>query len=121
MRKTLLILASGIAIAAIASVSPLAWKMTTLDLGEVKANEVTDINFEFTNTANNEVSILEAKGSCGCTQVEYPKEALAPGETAQIAAKFKSSKPGVFSKTISIKTNVAENYTVLTFKGTVVE
>lgn len=121
MKKTFLILASGIAIAAIASVSPLSWKMTSLDLGTVKVNEEAQIQFEFSNNAATEVSILEAKGSCGCTQVNYPKEPLAPGASAQISAKYKATKPGAFSKTIKIRTSASEEYTVLTFKGEVVE
>ncbi|MEO9475470.1 MAG: DUF1573 domain-containing protein [Cyclobacteriaceae bacterium] len=120
MKRTFLILMLGITVAAIASVSPLTWKSTSLDLGEIKTNETVDLSFEFTNTANEAVTILEAKGSCGCTKVSYSKEQIAPGESAQITAKFKSSKSGTFRKTIKIKTSASAEATVLSFKGTAI-
>lgn len=121
MKKTSAILALGIAVAAIASVSPLTWKSTTLELGKVKVNETVDLTFEFTNTATEPVVILEGKGSCGCTAVKYPTEAIVPGGSAAITAQFKSSKPGVFNKTIKIKTSASDVYTTLSFSGEVVE
>ena len=57
-----------------------------------------NFRFEFTNSTNKSLQILEAKGSCGCTNVEYPKEAIQPGETAWITANFKSGKAGAFKK-----------------------
>lgn len=120
MKKTFLILALGIAVAAIASVSPLNWKSTNIDLGDVKVNESINLSFEFTNTSSDPVTIVQAKGSCGCTQVEYPKEAIVPGGAAKITGKFKSSKTGSFNKTIKITTSASEEATILSFKGTAI-
>lgn len=111
----------GIAVAAVAAVSPVTWKETSLDLGKVKTNVATPIAFEFVNSGNEEVTILEAKGSCGCTEVSYPKTSIAPGESASITASFKSGKVGTFKKNIKIKTSASEDYTLLYFSGEVVE
>ncbi|MEQ8583985.1 MAG: DUF1573 domain-containing protein [Marinoscillum sp.] len=120
MRKITLTIMLGIAVAAIASVSPLTWKSTTLDLGTVKAGTSQAIAFEFTNESESPVYIQEAKGSCGCTKVEYPREAIAPGSTASITASFQSSKVGMFKKNIKIKTSTSDEYTYLYFSGEVV-
>ncbi|WP_421874736.1 DUF1573 domain-containing protein [Marinoscillum sp.] len=121
MKKVSLIIMLGIAVAALAAISPsITWKTTLLDLGEVKAGISQDIAFEFTNNGDQPLTILEAKGSCGCTNVKFPKEAISPGETASITATFLSKKEGVFKKNIKIKTSSSEEYTYLFFKGEVV-
>ena len=111
----------GIAVAVMASVSPIKWKSTSIDLGQVAKNEVKELSFEFTNETGAPITILEAKGSCGCTKVGYPQGAIAPGETASITANFSTGKVGAFKKNIRIKTSESEEYTYLYFTGEVVE
>ena len=111
----------GIAVAVVAGMSPIKWKTTSIHLGEVQRNEVKELSFEFTNATNAPIQILEAKGSCGCTNVEFPKEAIQPGTTASITADFRSGKLGVFKKNIRIKTSNTEEVTYLYFNGEVVE
>lgn len=120
MKKVTMIIMLGIAVAAVAAVSPLEWKSTKIELGSVKAGESQDIQFEFTNESNQAITILEAKGSCGCTNVTYPKTEIVPGETASISATFTSKKEGVFKKNIKIKTTASDEYTYLYFSGEVV-
>lgn len=120
MKKVTFIIMLGIAVAAVAAVSPISWKATSVDLGEVLAGESTPVEFEFTNDSNESVTILEAKGSCGCTNVKYPTETIAPGASASISATFTSKKAGVFKKNIKIKTSASEEYTYLYFNGEVV-
>tara|TARA_Y100001949_G_C15962596_1_gene319980 strand:- start:944 stop:1315 length:372 start_codon:yes stop_codon:yes gene_type:complete len=120
MKKVSFIIMLGIAVAAVAAVSPISWKTTSLDLGEVKAGVSKDLEFEFTNDGTEVITILDAKGSCGCTNVQYPKESIAPGETASITATFISKHAGTFKKNIKIKTSASEEYTYLYFNGEVV-
>lgn len=121
MKKATFILMFGIAVAAVAAVSPITWKETSLELGEVKKGLTTPLEFEFTNSGTEPVTILEAKGSCGCTKVSFPQAAIAPGESASITAGFTSEKPGVFKKSIRLRTSASEEYTTLYFSGEVVE
>ncbi|MEP1096611.1 MAG: DUF1573 domain-containing protein [Cyclobacteriaceae bacterium] len=121
MKKTISILFLGIAVAVVAGISPLKWKATTMELGEVSVNESRDLSFEFTNTSSQSITILEAKGSCGCTNVQYPEQEIKAGETASITANFKSAKTGAFKKNIRIKTSESEEYTYLYFTGEVVD
>ncbi len=121
MRKATFIVMLGIAVAVVAGMAPLKWKSTSIDLGQVTKNEVQDLSFEFTNMTESPIRILEAKGSCGCTNVKFPDGEIKAGETASITANFRSGKVGAFRKNIRIKTSESEDYTYLYFNGEVVE
>lgn len=121
MKKATFILLFGIAVAAIAAVNPLTWNATSLELGKVEKGISIPIEFEFTNNSSEPVTILEAKGSCGCTEVSYPKSVISPGESASVKASFKSEKTGVFKKNIKLRTSASADYTYLYFSGEVVE
>jgi len=121
MRKASFILMLGIAVAVVAGIAPIEWKSTSIDLGKVSINETKELTFEFKNRSNESIRILEAKGSCGCTNVKFPTDEIKAGATASITANFKSAKPGTFKKNIKILTSASEEYTYLYFNGEVVE
>jgi hypothetical protein len=121
MKKSLSTILLGVSVAVMAHVSPIVWKSTELSIGQVKSNEARELTFEFTNNGPDAVRILEAKGSCGCTVVDFPKGEIKAGESAQIKASFKSAKTGQFRKTIQVKTTASAEYTNLYFTGEVVE
>jgi hypothetical protein len=121
MKKSISIIMLGVVVAAMAHLSSINWKSTNLELGQVKVNEVKEFQFEFTNTGAEAVSIIEAKGSCGCTVVDFSKEEIQPGKTATVTASFSSSKVGVFKKSVKVKTTASDEYVNLTFSGEVVE
>ncbi|WP_436518030.1 DUF1573 domain-containing protein [Ekhidna sp. To15] len=121
MRKATFIVMLGIAVAVVAGMAPIKWKTTSIDLGQVTKSESKDLSFEFTNMTNEPIRILEAKGSCGCTNVKFPSNEIGAGETASITANFRSGKIGSFKKNIRIKTSESEEYTYLYFNGEVVE
>lgn len=111
----------GITVAVVAGMAPLKWKRTSIYLGKVDKNEVRDLSFEFTNMTESPVQILEAKGSCGCTNVKFPTHKIKAGESAAITASFSSGTIGSFKKNIRIKTSTSEEYTYLHFNGEVVD
>ena len=49
------------------------------DFGDLDQNTQNEKVFTFTNTGKEPLIITNAKGSCGCTVPEYPKEPIAPG------------------------------------------
>ena len=79
--------------------------------------------FVFTNTGNKDLFILDATSTCGCTVPEYPKTPISPGMTDSIKVSYKGStkRPGVFKKTISLRTNCKVNSTYLYIGGEMVE
>jgi len=90
------------------------------DFGKVKAGEMVTHEYKFKNTGKEPLIISSAKGSCGCTVPEYPKEPIAPGASAAIKVQFDSKgKSGKQTKTVTIQANTDPNPTRLTIKGDV--
>ena len=58
--------------------------------GKIKEGEKMTHNFKFTNTGNNDLIISDARGSCGCTVPEWPKEPIKAGKSAEIKVIFDS-------------------------------
>ncbi len=84
---------------------------------EVKGPVTT--KFEFINTGNKPLIIIDAVASCGCTRPEYPKRPIAPGKKGVIKVTYSPiGRPGAFKKNIKIKTNGREKVTALYIEGT---
>jgi hypothetical protein len=80
------------------------------DFGDVKEGETVETQFKITNTGKNDLIIIEAKGSCGCTVPEVTKEPIKPGASETISVKFDTKgKQGNVTKSVNIKCNT-ENY-----------
>ena len=90
------------------------------DFGTVTSGEKVEHAYKFTNTGTEPLIISDAKGSCGCTVPEWPKEPIAPGESSQIMVRFDSSnKSGNQSKRVTLTANTSPAQTFLTIKGQV--
>lgn len=91
------------------------------DFGKVKAGEQREFDFEFTNTGKNELFVEFAKGSCGCTVPDWPKEGIKPGEKSKIHVKFDSTgKSGKQEKTVTVIANTEPSTsTILTITADV--
>ena len=77
----------------------------THDSGTIKTGADGTCTFEFKNTGNAPLIISNAKGSCGCTVPEWPKEPIAPGAKASIKVKYDTSRQGVINKNVTITSN----------------
>ena len=90
------------------------------DFGTVTAGEKVQYAYKFKNTGSEPLIISNAKGSCGCTVPEWPKEPIAPGETNEILVQFDSSnKSSKQSKRVTITANTNPAQTFLTIEGMV--
>ena len=92
------------------------------DFGTIKeANGPVSCTFEFTNTGDKPLLIIDATASCGCTRPEYPTKPIKPGKKGKIKVTFSPiGRPGAFKKTVKIKTNGKERSTTLRIDGTVI-
>nr|MDP6908462.1 DUF1573 domain-containing protein [Flavobacteriales bacterium] len=76
--------------------------------------------FVFTNSGTEPLIISKAKGSCGCTVPEWPKEPIAPGAKASIKVKYDTKRVGPISKSVTITSNSVDSSTaLLKIKGSV--
>lgn len=91
------------------------------DFGVIKQGSKVEYNFKFTNSGTNDLIITDAKGSCGCTIPEYPKEAVKPGASGIIKVSFNSEgKSGQQTKSVTLTANTPKGSELLTIKSTIV-
>ncbi len=90
------------------------------DFGVIEEGTKAEHDFAFTNTGDAPLIISNAKGSCGCTVPQWPREPIAPGETGMIHVVFDSSgKPGQQTKQVTLNANTVPNTKVLTINAQV--
>jgi ABC-type enterochelin transport system substrate-binding protein len=88
------------------------------NFGTIKQGDSFEYDFEFTNTGDADLLITSARGSCGCTVPEYPREPIAPGAKAVIHVKFNSAgKSQQQTKTVTLNTNASPDPITLYIKG----
>lgn len=98
----------------------LKFDKTEHDFGVINEGEIVETVFSFTNSGKSELIITSAKGSCGCTVPEWPKEPIMPGEEGQIKVKFDSDrKPNLQQKQITLVTNTDQGKEILKIKAQV--
>lgn len=86
-----------------------------------KKGAVTHV-FEFSNTGDGNLLILDANASCGCTRPDYPKEPIAPGKKGKIKVTFlPQGRPGSFDKSVTVRTNGTPKKITLRIKGNVLQ
>ena len=78
---------------------------TEFDFGTIDQGTNVEHVFEFTNTGEAPLVIVNAKSSCGCTVPTYPKTPVEPGATAEMLVKFNGSGKNQVSKTVTITAN----------------
>ncbi len=105
------------------SPDPLAeWQAKEADLGSVKQGTEVVHAFEFTNAGAQPLLIREVKPSCGCTAVEWPRQAIKPGESGQIKVRYRASSKtaGMDLKHVTVLANTKPDFTNLYLKAKVV-
>lgn len=92
------------------------------DFGTINQDSENKHLFTFTNTGNEPLIIENAKGSCGCTVPNYPKEPIPPGGTGEIEVVYKPGKQkAAQNKSITITANTEPKNTILTIRANVLE
>jgi hypothetical protein len=92
----------------------------SINFGEIIQGEKVNLEFKIKNTGKGDLIITNAKASCGCTQLEYPKEIIKPGNQESISVTFDSrNKTGKQKKSITLTTNAKPSIKILTIEGVV--
>lgn len=91
--------------------------------GTVQEESENMYSFSFTNTGKEPLIIQDAKGSCGCTVPNYPKQPIMPGKSATIDVKFTPYKGqiGPAEKTVTVTANTEPMSTIVKIQANVVE
>ena len=90
------------------------------DFGIINEGDVVETEFIVKNVGETDLIISDAKGSCGCTVPEPPKEPIKPGASAPIKVSFDSKgKPGSQEKTVTLTTNSENGHETFKIKANV--
>ncbi len=90
------------------------------DYGTIKQGANGTCEFTITNTGSEPLIISRAKGSCGCTVPDWPKEPIMPGTTAIMSVKYDTKRVGPINKSVTITSNATGNESkVVRIKGNI--
>lgn len=91
------------------------------DFGKIQEGTFVTYEFEFVNSGYEDLVIEYAKSTCGCTVLDYSQDTIPPKQKGAIKVTFDSNdRPGLFIKSITVKSNAKESIKVLYLKGDVV-
>ncbi len=90
--------------------------------GKIDDSKVVSHTFKFTNTGTETLTIVQAKGSCGCTVPDLRKKDYAPGESGELAVQFNPhNRRGAQHTTVTVSTNdAAQPQTILHIESEVI-
>lgn len=89
-------------------------------VGDVLFQTQKTISLGFRNRGDKPLQILRVNPSCGCLDVQYPKESVPAGGHADIVLKFDASMLGTFYKDVEIYTDAADAPVYMAIQGNVV-
>lgn len=92
----------------------------THDYGNIKQGANGLCTFQFSNTGNEDLIIVDAKKSCGCAVPSWLKELILPGGKGVIEVRYNTKRTGGIAKNVIIISNAINAPTKeLRIKGTV--
>ena len=102
------------------TITTIDFNVSEYDFGNVSVTSSNKYSFEFKNTGDEPLIIKSAKGSCGCTVPDWPKEAIMPGQYSKIDVVYnpKPTQAGSSQeKTVTVTANTNPVNTVLRIKA----
>ncbi len=119
---SVLLLAATLSVQAHLAAAVFGWAgNTTHNFGRIIQGKPVTAEFAFTNKGELPLVITQAKGSCGCTGVDYPKTAVLPGASGTIKATFNAVAAGGFNKLVTVESNAEGGTVILLITGEVVK
>ena len=100
-----------------------SWDKTVHDFGDVSATDgPLTCTFTFTNDGPDPVTVFEVVSSCGCTDVQWSRESVKPGESGTISATYKNDTGAApFDKTLTVYISGIRRPVILRLRGVVHE
>lgn len=95
-------------------------EQNTIDCGQIVYRDATSVEYRLRNNSERPMHITKVRVSCGCTRVDYPKTAIAPGEKYSVSVQYDAQQLGHFVKHIQILSDTEPEGQLLTLKGVVV-
>ncbi len=109
-------------LAAMSQKAVITFEKKNFDFGKVHEEDgkITTV-FAFKNEGNAPLVVNRVQASCGCTTPTWTKEPIEPGKSGSVTVTYNpEGRPGMFTKTITVYSNAAEEQAVLIIKGEVI-
>lgn len=88
------------------------------DFGTFPMEQKQEHTFRLTNTGDRLLIVHDVITSCGCTQVEYKKEPVRPGDTLELKVTYEADEAAHFHKSLKVYCNVENAPLQLAVTGT---
>lgn len=100
------------------NVAKISFEQREFNFGTVKAGEIVEMDFVFTNSGRIPLLIADARSTCGCTVPEWPKDPIEPGDSGKITVKFNTTERHYEqNRPISLIANTYPRQTDIILKG----
>lgn len=91
-----------------------------INLGEIIYQQPKTVNFTLRNAGTSPLRLKDVHPACGCTAVQWSRDAIAAGASTTITATFDAALLGTFQKEIEVYSSASDQPTYLTLQGRVV-
>lgn len=93
----------------------------TIDLGLIDRDSIHEGSIVLRNGGNAPLAITNVFADCSCAVPRYPREAIAPGDSAVITVRFdgRDYPPGAFLKMLKVRSNATNRLVKIFVKGTI--
>lgn len=91
------------------------------DFGTIAQGETVYHIFNLKNVGKSDLILNDVKPTCGCTVPKnWPKQPIAPGESAKIEVQYDGSGNGLVKKLITVSSNAKPAFSKLYLRGKVI-
>lgn len=91
-----------------------------VDCGQVTYFSPATVEFEVKNKSNRAIHIVDVRTSCGCTDVEYPKDEIPADSKFTVRVTYDAQTMGHFDKLIDLYADNSDKPLLLRMRGQVV-
>ena len=91
------------------------------NFGQIEWKHPVTADYVISNTGDKPLVLSNVTVSCACTDVEWTKTPIAPGESGMVKVTFDAKALGRFETSVGIYSNADPNLVYLKFGGEVVE
>lgn len=104
MKKLTILIVVVMSVLSVSARGGVEWITSDVDFGVIKEAEgVSSREISFVNSGDEDISIVRVRTSCGCTTTGFPKEVIAPGDTASMTVTYDpTGRPGKFEKKVTV-------------------
>ncbi len=87
--------------------------------GEIPVGSDGQWSFVFRNIGKEPIVVNRVRSTCGCTVPSWPREPVAPGDSASITVEYNTAQTGTFLKSVFVYSTASNSPVKLQIKGRV--